>query len=181
MTLRTYEVVRPSPDELVVYAHFWYVGLLIAAIGGAIAVVALVKSGDSKSANWATPFFGLQALVFLFMSLAHGKMTFNMGKNTFTADRTTWYLGTSHTATTLDEVGAARLVQANTTYQVCVVLHSSNDCVAIYPLDSAVGQDDTVVAIESFLKEYRSRKAPHRLNGGDSENDDRPEDGTEKQ
>lgn len=160
MTLRTYEVVRASPDELIVYAHLWYVGLMIAAVGGAIAIAALVKSGDGKSANWVTPFFGLQAVFFLFLSLNHGKMTFDKAKNTFTADRTHWYLGTDHTATTLDEVGAARLTHANTSYQVCVVLHHSNQCVAIYPLDSAAGQDDAVIAIENFLQEHREQRSP---------------------
>ena len=164
MTLQTYEAVRTSPDELIVYAHVWYVGLSLAVLCLALAATLLVRVRSGGARSGLAPILLVAAVTLALMSLNRGQMTLNKAANTFTAERTHWYGKTDTTSSTFQDVDHAFINQANTTRQLCIALTSSDRCIAIYPLDSASGIVDTTNTINAFLKEYWGAKA-HQSQG----------------
>ena len=151
---KTYQVSRISADKLIVVAHVGYIFLVIAFLFFCFAVrngYQARKAGQKSLSKAPLIFMGL---FFVFFSIPHGRMVFDKGNGTFTVDRTHWYGVTDHTEAPLGDVIEARLNQANTTYQLCVVLKHSDKPVVIYALDSAVGQDEAAKAIDRFLEEY---------------------------
>jgi len=159
---KTYQVSRTSADQLIVVAHVGYVFLIIAFLCFGFAMrnaYQAQKAGQKSLSKVPLVFMGI---FFVLFSVPHGRMVFDKGNGTFTADRTHWYGITDHTEAPLGDVVAARLNQANTTYQLYVVLKHSDKPVVIYALDSAVGQDEAAKAIDRFLEEYTP---PHEKTG----------------
>lgn len=164
VTFKTYEVVRPSADELIVYAHPFYLGLLAAAVAVGLAIYFFYKAKSTGTSSPAPlPLLLLALCLGVPAGANFGKMTFNKASNTFVAERTRWFIP-SQVSTTLDDVDHARLNQANTTYQLCIVLRSRSGCVPILALDSAGGQDDAARDIDRFLMEFYKGKV-HREPG----------------
>ena len=159
---KTYQISRVSADRLIVVAHVGYLFLIIVLLCFGFAVrngYQAQKVGQKSLSKTPLVFMGI---FFVLLSIPHGRMVLDKGNGTFTADRTHWYGITDHTEAPLGDVVAARLNQANTTYQLYVVLKHSGKPVVIYALDSAVGQDEAAKAIDRFLEEYTP---PHEKTG----------------